>query len=238
MNIAISKGLETLADGLRPVVSRRLRRVLGEDWLSHDVVRSAAGHRAVDDWDAHILLLLMWDCWNQAFRSDFSFLERCLVSELREVRNRWAHQQDFDQRDIYRCLDSIQRLLAACESSEAAEAERQRISALEDLYSHEPSHAELERDWFMVFVSSACGILTVFVMLTYLQDWRLAWSLSALATLVFGRIIIRSLKARPVSTSGPRQCTTCAKVYYGGTCPYCQPAAVFPAAQTQDVVSA
>ena len=39
--------------------------------------------------------------------------ERSLISELREIRNKWAHQKPFSSDDAYRALDSAARLLSA-----------------------------------------------------------------------------------------------------------------------------
>ena len=38
---------------------------------------------------------LMWDAWNDVFRKTLGQAERSLVSELRDVRNKWAHQEPF-----------------------------------------------------------------------------------------------------------------------------------------------
>jgi len=62
----------------------------------------------------------MWDQWNQVFRYKLGMAERSLVSELREYRNRWAHQDLFSDDDSYRVLDSAQRLLMAVGAHEAA----------------------------------------------------------------------------------------------------------------------
>ena len=53
-----------------------------------------------------MLLRVMWDQWNPVFRDTLGFAERSLVSELREVRNKWAHQETFSTDDAYRALDS------------------------------------------------------------------------------------------------------------------------------------
>jgi hypothetical protein len=34
----------------------------------------------------------MWDNWNDVFRNVLGHAERSLVSELRDWRNKWAHQ--------------------------------------------------------------------------------------------------------------------------------------------------
>ena len=46
--------------------------------------------------------------WNEVFRNTLGHAERSLVSELRDVRNSWAHQQAFSSDDAYRALDSIE----------------------------------------------------------------------------------------------------------------------------------
>ncbi len=61
----------------------------------------------------------MWDQWNETFRRTLGFAERSLVSELREHRNRWAHQEPFDTRDTLRALDTIDR---ACRQRSEANA--------------------------------------------------------------------------------------------------------------------
>src|SRR5262249_16064051 len=56
--------------------------------------------------------------------------ERSLVSELREVRNRWAHNEAFAGNDAYRALDSTGRLLAAVSAPQAADVEQMRMDLL------------------------------------------------------------------------------------------------------------
>ena len=47
--------------------------------------------------------------------------ERSIVSELIEVRNKWAHQKTFTTDDAYRAIDSMQRLVTAVGAREQAE---------------------------------------------------------------------------------------------------------------------
>lgn len=51
---------------------------------------------------------------------DLSRAQQRLVGELRDVRNAWAHGSDFDADDLYRALDTGQRLLNSFELTEAA----------------------------------------------------------------------------------------------------------------------
>ena len=56
--------------------------------------------------DVAAVLKIMWEQWNQVFGKTLGHTERSLVSELREVRNKWAHQEPFSSDDAYRVLDS------------------------------------------------------------------------------------------------------------------------------------
>jgi predicted AAA+ superfamily ATPase len=72
----------------------------------------------------------MWDQWNEVFSKHLGRADRTLISELRDVRNRWAHQEPFSTDDAYRALDSIHRLLSAVSAPEAAEVDRQKQDLL------------------------------------------------------------------------------------------------------------
>ena len=78
---------------------------------------------AIADWDVALLLRLMDESWNDVFRRKLGRAERSFVVELRGVRNRWAHQEAFSDKDTYRAVDSAQRLLMAMSAPEAAELE-------------------------------------------------------------------------------------------------------------------
>jgi hypothetical protein len=88
------------------------------------------GSAETPQWDAQALLLTLWNQWNDVFRKTLGQAERTLISELREVRNRWAHQRPFSTDDAYRGLDSIARLLTAVSASEASEVEKLKLELL------------------------------------------------------------------------------------------------------------
>ena len=52
------------------------------------------------------------------------------MSELRDIRNRWAHQESFSSDDAYRALDSTHRLLTAVSSPETGEVENMKMELL------------------------------------------------------------------------------------------------------------
>ena len=71
--------------------------------------------------DVQALFILINQEWYDVFRKTLGYAERNLISELRDVRNKWAHQQSFSTDDAYRALDSIERLLTAISAPQARE---------------------------------------------------------------------------------------------------------------------
>ena len=130
----VGKALTELRAGLFPFVEREFQsrysdRSLGEAqrFLGPD---SREASKPFGEWDAHLLLKLMWDAWNAVFRDTLGHAERSIVSELRDVRNRWAHQGTFSSDDAYRALDSATRLLTAVSAPQAAEVEKLKMELL------------------------------------------------------------------------------------------------------------
>ncbi|RMG97182.1 MAG: ATP-binding protein, partial [Deltaproteobacteria bacterium] len=68
------------------------------------------------------LLKAMVDNWQGVFRYVLGHVERSYVGELIDVRNKWAHEKPFTSDDVYRALDTMQRLLEAISEGERAEA--------------------------------------------------------------------------------------------------------------------
>jgi predicted AAA+ superfamily ATPase len=131
----VGKALELLRDGLRPFVARELETKHGKYWIT--TVTAAWQNELIwregedaPQMDAAVLLRMMWDQWNVVFRDTLGFSERSLVSELREVRNKWAHQEPFSTDDAYRSLDSAARLLTAVSAPQADEIEKMKLELL------------------------------------------------------------------------------------------------------------
>jgi len=131
----VGKALDLLKEGLYPFVERELQAQYGKYWIT----------KATESWprdliwpedadlphlDVALILKLMWDQWNDVFRQTLGHAERSLVSELREARNRWAHQEPFSTDDAYRALDSAGRLLAAISAPQAGEVDRMKMELL------------------------------------------------------------------------------------------------------------
>ncbi|MBU2602478.1 MAG: DUF499 domain-containing protein [Actinobacteria bacterium] len=131
----VGKALDLLKEGLGPFIERELLAQHGTYWIT----TVTAGWRNDVTWDetsdqphldAALLLRLMWEQWNETFRRTLGHAERSLVSELREHRNKWAHQQTFSGDDTYRALDSAGRLLTAVSAPQADEIEKMKSELL------------------------------------------------------------------------------------------------------------
>ncbi len=122
----VGKALDLLKAGLGPFVEREVRAAVEAGILDAQPLRQytedrVLGSKPIADWDASGLLKLMWDRWNYVFRHILGRTERSLVSELRDHRNSWAHQERFSSDDAYRVLDSAERLLTAVSAPESEE---------------------------------------------------------------------------------------------------------------------
>ena len=120
----VGKGLDLLRAGLGPFVERELKRAVHAGALAESRVReitNAPVNRGSSKRDVAVLLRLMWDTWNDAFRDALSHSDRSLVSELRQHRNNWAHQEPFSTDDAYRVLDSAHRLLVSVSAPQVQE---------------------------------------------------------------------------------------------------------------------
>ncbi|MGH9319601.1 MAG: Swt1 family HEPN domain-containing protein [Vicinamibacteria bacterium] len=126
----VGKAMELLRAGLAPFVERELeslhqsqadaaRRYFGDD--------RTVGKKPIAEWDVAALLKLMWEAWNDVFGRTLGRAERSLVQELRDCRNKWAHQEPFSSDDADRALDSMARLLTAVSATEADEVGRMKM---------------------------------------------------------------------------------------------------------------
>jgi len=128
----VGKALEQLRGGLTPYVQREMEAVHGCDWTQRaiDALGNIGEHAEDLHLDAHALLLIIWNQWHEVFRNTLGHVERSLVSELREVRNKWAHQEAFSTDDTYRALDSAARLLKAISAEQARDANEMKQELL------------------------------------------------------------------------------------------------------------
>ena len=132
----VGKALELLKEGLQAFVEREMKAQYAQQWfeqVKQSVSESQAnliGTEQKPRWDVAATLGVMWNQWQLVFRKTLGQAERTLVSELRDVRNRWAHQNPFSTDDTYRALDSAGRLLTAVSAPQADEIEKMKMELL------------------------------------------------------------------------------------------------------------
>jgi hypothetical protein len=228
MKDTISSGLDLLATGLRPYVADRAASMSCDARILADIEHG----------DAQFLLVLMWDRWNDMFRQDLSFVERSLISELRDFRNRWAHQDQMSEQDKYRVLDDIERLLRAIHSDQAVKAADLRRESLNRLWQAEIGNENDGRTLRMIWPFLLC--LSSGAALCFAFFWFLPtpWNgiLSVLVVLGLFRLAWYQSLRDSVRTAGPKECRDCGKIIYTIECPYCgpvEPRAVADAAVAQ-----
>ena len=159
----VGKALELLKAGLGPFVERELQDKIKAGGVHMDTIRRFVDDphltdKPIEQWDVAALLKLMWETWNDVFRTVLGHAERSLVSEIRDQRNKWAHQDSFSSDDADRTLDSVARLLTAVSASQADEVHRMKME-LRRLVFEEQARSERRRGTGTTVESQATGSL-------------------------------------------------------------------------------
>lgn len=126
----VGKALELLRSGLAPYVEREIRA--RSKRMSMEKIRRFTDDpllkdKPISQWDAAGLLRLMTDTWHEIFQPTLGHSGRSLAFELRDWRNKWAHQERFSSDDTDRALDSAERMLAAVSAPQAASVARMKM---------------------------------------------------------------------------------------------------------------
>ena len=111
----VGRAFELVGAGLAPFVERQMKSTNGPGWLAAFLASGQGGPSEGSLQDPAFCLRVITEAWESSFRSRLTKADRNLVFELRDWRNRWAHNEAFNADDTYRALDSIERLLvSAC----------------------------------------------------------------------------------------------------------------------------
>ena len=137
----VGKAMDLLREGLAPFVVREfknLHQAQAADAALHylDDDRTVA-MKPLADWDVAALLKLIWEAWNDVFGRTLGRAERSLVQELRDFRNKWAHQEPFSSDDADRALDSMARLLTAVSAPQADEVAKMKLELRRLIYDEQ-----------------------------------------------------------------------------------------------------
>lgn len=159
----VGKALEQLKAGLAPFVEREVKAAIAANALSMQKVKGFVddpllANKRIPEWDASALLKLMWETWNEVFRKTLGFADRSLVSEIRDWRNKWAHQEPFSSDDAYRALDSTERLLSSVSAPQADDVEKMKMELLRVRFD-EQARGEKRKSAGIVIESGVTGSL-------------------------------------------------------------------------------
>jgi predicted AAA+ superfamily ATPase len=139
----VGKAMELLKDGLVPFVERELKAQYAQQWIEEaktSVSDTQAKLFITQDqpqWDIASILSVIWNKWELVFRKTLGRAERSIVSELREVRNKWAHQNPFSGDDADRALDSAERLLSAVSAPQADDVRKIKMELRRTIYDEQ-----------------------------------------------------------------------------------------------------
>ncbi|WP_437203294.1 Swt1 family HEPN domain-containing protein [Planctomicrobium sp. SH664] len=224
----VSTAMDLLTAGLTPYVETKLRSALQDNWTKAVVSAFRDDRNRVNgdkvDWDAQALLTVMWDQWNAIFRDDLGHFERSLVSELREVRNRWAHQHEFNFDDAFRVLDSVDRLLSSVRAPNVATVKHEKSDLLEshvaEAVNTQVQKTAFQRNkwWIIAIYTLCCGLI---VGHSLFDGGNGNAALGSIVLLVFIYLIYQQFKMEPPLLYGPRECPRCHRIVYRKICPYC-----------------
>ena len=122
----VGRALDLLQQGLAMFIQQEVDSAMRRGRVGPDALRALAQDESQarsfpEGWDAAALLNAIWQLWDPVFRFPLGPAERSLVAELRKVRNRWAHQQNFTGDEAFRALDSVALLLQQVKATQAAE---------------------------------------------------------------------------------------------------------------------
>jgi hypothetical protein len=134
----VDRGLQIMAEGLAPFIDRSMSEAAPDgNWMdmlrARDEVKFGAAKK-IDSMDPGFLLRVLTE-EIQVFKKYLSKPESAFASELRETRNRWAHNEAFSADDTSRALDTMERLLKVVGAPDQAEEVRRIRTDLQKVSS-------------------------------------------------------------------------------------------------------
>jgi hypothetical protein len=142
----VGEALSILIDGLNPFVERVFALALppSMSWTELLRRRDAGAGRQMGSYksgDLSLMLRAMTERLGEygfPFNRHLSRAGQTYASELRDVRNRWAHNHAFTEAEAYRAIDSMELLLRAIGAEESAAEAAQLKSTLNPMRSASP----------------------------------------------------------------------------------------------------
>lgn len=130
----VGEAIHIVIGGLQPFVERVMARALppGVEWTEVIRLKDVANNRRGGEYrpnDLSLMLRAMTERlgdYGYPFSNHMSRQAQTYASELRDIRNRWAHTEFFSAPDAYRAIDTIELLLRAI----GAEPEAAQVAQL------------------------------------------------------------------------------------------------------------
>ena len=147
----VQQGFALLAEGLLPFVGQHMSEATpaGHDWLELLAARDAAKYgtsKNLSGNDPQVLLRVVTEEW-RVFRDSLSRVEQSFATELRDTRNKWAHNDAFSADDTGRALDTMERLLTAVGAvAQADDVRRLRMDHQRTVFEQETRKLVRQQD--------------------------------------------------------------------------------------------
>lgn len=126
----VGRGLDVLRGALRPIVEQELRALVGDNWaenLPPDVTAGVRMENGEVQLDTQACLKALISGWDSVFSKRFPREAKNLAFDVRDIRNKHAHDEPFDLDDAFAALHQIQQLL---ESIGAPPAQSEEVEKL------------------------------------------------------------------------------------------------------------
>lgn len=126
---AVDQLLHVFQQGYEPFVITAIRSIHGQSWL--EVIKSTPDLRINTNQqplrlDATAIVRIMLHHWDSTFSRVLVATDRSILFEVRQMRNKWAHQGSITVDDVDRLADNVTRLLASINSPNASQAKQLR----------------------------------------------------------------------------------------------------------------
>jgi predicted AAA+ superfamily ATPase len=116
----LTRAFDLLAEGLGPFVDDVMTEQVGPDWnIRVAEWGNSRSSQTLEKTDVQVMLRMITEN-GRLFKDELSRAQQAFGSELREVRNRWAHTGTFSSADTSRALDTMARLLEAIDAKDSA----------------------------------------------------------------------------------------------------------------------
>ena len=126
---SVDQLLHVFQQGYEPFVITAIRSIHGTSWL--DVIKSTPDLRVNTQQqplrlDATAIVRIMLHHWDSTFSRVLVATDRSMLSEVRLMRNKWAHQGNITVDDVDRLADNVTRLLVSINAPNAHQAKQLR----------------------------------------------------------------------------------------------------------------